>query len=169
MSKAFNNLNELQKYLEKHIEVNLEKIGNEVKSVLRKFILDDLYRSYTPSEYDRTNQFLEAVDVKPVKKSGNTFQVEIFINPDKIQPEVRPYGEWSAHASSLGKWYGNTSWGFRTISEWLIYWLETGDNDSPFFRGKVGMIESTREWLKDDNYVYNTLKARFEQAGFTVV
>ena len=168
MAQVFNNLKELQKYLEKHVELNIAKIGEEVKGVLRKFILDDLYGSYTPTMYDRTNQFLEAVEVKPVKKSGNTFQVEIFINPDKIQPEVRPYGEWSAHASSLGENYGDTSYGGKSISEWLIEWLEYGNN-SPFSRGKIGMIENTREWIRDDNYIYNTMKARLEQAGFTVV
>lgn len=169
MAKTFNNLKELQKYLEKHVELNISKIGEEVKSILRKFILDDLYKEYTPTMYDRTNQFLEAVEVKPVKKTGNTFSVEIFINPDKIYPEVRPYGEWSAHASSLGKNYGDTSYGGKSISEWLIYWLETGDNSSIFSRGKIGMIENTREWIKDDNYIYNTMKARLEQAGFTIV
>lgn len=165
---TFSNLKELQKYLEKHVELNITKIGQEVKSVLRNFILNDLYKEYTPAMYERTNQFLEAVDVEPVKKEGNSYSVRIFINPDKITPEVRPYGEWSAHASSLGENYGDTSYGGKSISEWLIYWLETGDNSSPFSRGKIGMIESTREWLKDDNYVYNTMRSRLEQAGFKI-
>lgn len=168
MAQVFSNLKELQKYLEKHVELNIAKIGEEVKGVLRKFILDDLYGSYTPTMYDRTNQFLEAVEVKPVKKTGNTFSVEIFINPDKIYPEVRPYGEWSAHASSLGENYGDTSYGGKSISEWLIEWLEYGNN-SLFSREKIGMIENTREWIRDDNYIYNTMKARLEQAGFTVI
>lgn len=167
--QVFKSLKEAEKYILKHVEDNLEIIGKHVKSVLENFILNDLYRTYTPSEYERTQNFLHAVTVSAVKKKGNIREIEIYIDPEKLQQIQRPLGEWSAHMSSLGKNYGDTEYQGKSISEWLIYWLETGDNTSPFSRGKIGMIENTREWLEDDHYIYNTMKSRFEDAGFKVI
>lgn len=162
----FKNLNELKNFLEKQVMNNLSKIGEEVKGVLRNFILNDLYKTYSPREYERTEQFLNAVEVKPVKKNGNVFQVEIFINPDLMEHDTNLEGHsWLHHTSSLGDYRGDTEYNGKDIAWWLIYWFETGDNSSPFSRGRIGMIESTVDWIKQEDYLRVRLKELFLKNG----
>lgn len=167
--KQVKTYSELFKELEKLIKPNIQKIGEEVKNVLKRFIQTDLYDSYEPKEYERTFQFLEAVECTAAKKVGNKWQVKIFINPDKMDHFSADDDRfWLPHTSSIGDERGNTSFGSKDIAEWLIYWLETGDNTSPYSRGEIGMFKKTKEWLEDDNYVYNTMMSRLRQAGFEI-
>ena len=166
--KVFKSLKEVEKYIQKIANQNLEVIGEHVKSILKKIILDDLYRAYDPSEYERTNQFLEAVTVSGVKTKGNISEIEIYVDPDKLFPVQREKSEWSSYMSSLGKNYGDTSYGSMSISEWVVHWMEFG-NRSPYSREPIEMYKKTRERLEDDHYIYNTMKSRFEDAGFKVV
>ena len=167
---TFHSLNDLMKYLETQVENNIKKIGEEVKSVLRNFILQDLYMSYTPLEYQRTMDFLNAVECSPVKKNGNIFQVEIYINPDKLRTASGDIPEgWLPHTSSLGKYRGDTEYEGKSIGWWLIYWFETGDNTSPFSRGKIGMFEKTRDWIEEEKYLNVRMKELFEKNGIPCI
>lgn len=171
MAKEFRSIKELNDYIEKVYLVQfLQKIGEEVKSVLKNFILNDLYGTYTPHEYTRSMDFLNAVECKPVRKVGDSYEVEIFINPDKFGTDSDiDDGGWLHHTSSLGEFRGDTSYGNKSISEWIIYWFETGDNSSPFSRGKIGMFESTRQWIRDDNYIKVRMQELFSGKGIICV
>jgi len=167
---TFSSLNDLMKYLENQVEKNIKRIGEEVKSVLKNFILQDLYMTYTPSEYQRTMDFLNAVECSPVKKNGNVFQVEIYINPDKLRTASGEIPEgWLPHTSSLGKYRGDTEYEGKSIGWWLIYWFETGDNTSPFSRGKIGMFEKTRDWIEEERYLNVRMKELFEKNGIPCI
>lgn len=167
----FRTIKELNVYIEKtYLTQFLAKIGNEVKSVLQNFILNDLYGSYTPLEYTRTMDFLNACEVKPVKKVGNSYEVEVFINPDKFGTDSDVEGNgWLHHTSSLGQYRGDTEYGGKSIGEWLVYWFETSDNSSPYSREGIGMFEKTREWIRDDDYIRVRLKELFESKGIKCI
>jgi len=171
VGKEFRSIAELNAYIEKTYLVQfLSKIGNEVKSVLQNFILNDLYGTYSPKEYTRSMDFLNAVEVKPVRKVGDSYEVEIFINPDKFGTDSDIEGSgWLHHTSSLGEFRGDTEYNGKSISSWIIYWFETGDNSSPFSREKIGMFESTREWIRDDDYIRTRMKELFLNKGINCI
>jgi hypothetical protein len=165
----FRTIKEMNTYIEKTYLIQfLTKIGDEVKSVLKNFILQDLYSAYTPTEYTRTMDFLNAVECKPVRKVGNSYEVEVFINPEKFGTDSDiEDGGWLHHTSSLGQYRGDTEYGGKSIAEWLIYWFETSDNSSPYSRKGIGMFENTRQWIKQDDYIRVRLKELFENKGIT--
>ena len=112
----FKNLKTLNNYLNKKISIALDNVASITLEKLKENVNNSVY-SWTPKQYERTYQLLNAISkTKPINNNGK-YTVEIYFDPLKIQPILNPYG-WNAHASFKGEWTANS-----TTSYTLISWL----------------------------------------------
>ncbi|MDD4779013.1 MAG: hypothetical protein PHT02_00220 [Tissierellia bacterium] len=169
-NKGFVNLdkiiNKFMKQIEESVIVDLNKIGEEVKGVLRNNVRVLWYErngmNWEPQDYERTYQLIDSITCKKVIKIGNKYQVEIFFDTDKIQPM---YGtddkHWTRHMSVVN---------YSDVSEAIPLWIEEGNNNSRIYSYEgVHPVQETKEWIKNDNYIKERLKELLEMQGYKVI
>lgn len=162
-----NNFPELMKMIELQVISNLSKIGEEVKSYLRTTLLNDWYHSYMPTHYERTNMLIDSLTVSPVKKLGNTFQVEIYFDENKIVPvPTSTVGMFPAHMNITD---GSSDYSGMSYGELLPLWIEEGQHSSIHSYTGIHMVERTVDWIKEDNYLKVRMKELLEAKGYKCI
>lgn len=167
-NKTFTSISELLNYIESNMVINLEKIGEEVKSYLRTTILTDWYRDHQPTYYERSNMLIDSLTVTKAKKIGNGYEVKIFFDPDKITPTPPGQEGWFPGHSNITD--GASSYNGMSYGELLPIWIEQGQNSSinPF--SGIGMVEKTKnDLLRGDRYLLERMKELLELKGFKIV
>jgi hypothetical protein len=168
-NKTFTNLNDLYKYLESQVEVNLQKIGIEIAGILKHYVQENWYNRMDSvklgfDQYERTMEVLNSISVEKVKKVGNTFEVKIFFDETKIH-SIHRDGTWNAHMSLDG----STEYGGMSIPEWVVWWMNYGQNSSVYPYPGGGFLEATIEWNESDKYHINRMRELLQDKGFIVI
>lgn len=159
LAKQFSNWTDLMKHLESQMVVNLEKIGEEIKSVLRHNVKTLWYdRPFTPTHYSRTFELIDSITCSKAKQIGNgAYQVQIYFDTDKINPYPASDGEWSKHESITTG---------TNVNVYIPIWANEGQ-DSPLFSYEgVHFVEATIDWEKEDKYLMNRMKELLEKQGW---
>jgi len=155
----FKDLNSLLNYIEANIPVNLEKIGEEVKNILKDNIEKLWYgRNYTPTNYTRTREYINSLQCSNAKKIGGGYQVEIYFATDLILPHSSDNGEWGQHESIHGE----------DVSVAIPYYIEYGNNSSLFSYDGVQPVQHTKEWLNDADYVKKRMRELLSGYGYII-
>jgi hypothetical protein len=165
-NKTFKDLNSLMKHLENNILLDVQKVGEEVKSILRNNVRVLWYErngtNWTPKDYERSWMLIDSISVSKAIKIGNKYQVEIFFDTDKIIPM---YGTddkpWTRHMSIID---------YKNVSEAIPLWIEEGNNNSSIYSYEgVHPVQITKDDLKSDNYIKERLKELLEMQGYKVL
>lgn len=161
-NKEFTSWDSLFKYLEEQVEVNINKIGEEIKSVLRNNVRVLWYeRPFTPQYYSRTYELIDSISLKRAKKTAlGTYECEIYFDTDKINPYPSENGEWSKHQSITDD---------EDVSEFIPLWVEEGENSPLFSYEGVYPVRETKDFLEEDKYLKNRMKELLEDKGFICV
>lgn len=130
---------EMQKLLEKEIEEIVEQIAKDTVKKLKVFVEQYWYRTYVPTQYNRTYSLLDAIDYEI---SGNI--ASIYLNEDMLVHDFREEN-WNAHMSFDGEDFG----------EEIMYFIENGVYPSgkygsfhnPRIGDGSGAIQKTINWL----------------------
>lgn len=61
-----------------------EKIGEDVKYLIKAYIEECFYGQYTPSSYIRTFQLLDSVTTSKVRETATGYEIEIYLDIDSI-------------------------------------------------------------------------------------
>jgi hypothetical protein len=163
--KSFDSISELMKHLETCVLLDTQKIGNEIKNVLRNNVRVLWYErngmNWTPQDYERSWQLIDSITCTQVVKKGNTYNVTIFFDTDKIIPM---YGTddnpWTRHMSIVD---------YSDVSEAIPLWMEEGNNNSSIYSYEgTYPVRETKEWIKDDDYIRERLKELLEKQGYEV-
>ena len=105
---TYNNLDQLYKALGKQIEVSLSKTANDVMELAKGFIMTEFYNQYpNPKSYQRTYDLLESVTKTKVSHTGNTYTVEVYLDPTSARgyADDDPLLVWNLAAAGI---HGNT-------------------------------------------------------------
>lgn len=73
---------ELERAIKRAAKEGMKRVGKETKAKVKERIDSDVYGVYTPSEYTRTFELKESVDVKEYGELG----IEIYHDTGKISP-----------------------------------------------------------------------------------
>lgn len=82
---TYTSLNALYKGIGKQAEKALNKTANDVVERATDLIWERYYKLYHPKEYVRTYQLLNSVMRSKVSLSGDTYSVEIYLDPTGVQ------------------------------------------------------------------------------------
>ena len=162
--RDFKNFESLFAYIEATLPINLEIIGEEVKNILKGNIEKLWYgRSYTPTSYTRTMEYLNSVQCSKARKVGGGYEIEIYFATDLILPHSYNNDEWPQHQSITDG---------EDYSPAIPYFIEYGNNPdgkSPIFEYKgVRPTGATKDWLNDTDYVNKRIVSLLGNYGFKV-
>jgi hypothetical protein len=153
-------------YLEKSIEVDLTKVGTEIAGVLKNYVRLNWYADHTPEFYKRTEEILNSITVSKSTRVGNKFEVKIFFDEEKIKMQSSTYGKGLfGHHMSLD---GSTSWDGMSIAQWVVWWMNYGQNSPLHSYEGAGFMEETMKFTEEDNYAVERLADLLRQKGFDV-
>lgn len=157
-----NSWSELEKILHKQIIEILNKIGTEIKGVLRDELNKSWYQSHEPSSYERSFQLLESISLSPLTVTGNEYSVQIYYDTSKIIPMDGTMNKpWTRHKSIVDD---------RSSAEALPYYIESGNGNSPIYQFEgVSPVENVLEWQEEDKYVLHRFKELLEDKGYKCV
>jgi len=166
--KTFSNWDDLAKYIEDVVVINLEQIGEEIKNYLRTTILINWYYEHEPSYYERTEMLINSLKVTKAKKIKSGYEVKIYFDPNMIVPvPAKEVGLFPAHSNITD---GASSWNGRSYGELLPLWIEEGQKSKINSYEGIHMIEQTKEeFLGDDQYLKNRMLELLEDKGFVCV
>jgi hypothetical protein len=162
-SKVFNNLDALYKYLENDIVFSLGMVAEDIKKILRDYIEENVYKAYSPYEYDRTYELLNCLDISPIKKIGDIYSFSIFFNTDKIGM-YNTDDRWNQHKSV----FGYETWHGMPINELIPWFIENGTENSVWDRKGIYSIEYVKERLEKTDEHLKMIKKILKSKGYNV-
>lgn len=161
---TFKNPNSLFKYVERNIPFILNQIAKEVETILKDYIMQNLYQAYTPKEYARTYDFVNSVTVGTVKKINNGYSIEIYYDTDKIRQAIVQDSDWNQHMSVDG----SETWNGVKINELIPYFIEHGTEGSKWDRDGLFAMENTVKQLEMTKYHVSKMMELLKKRGFNV-
>lgn len=160
----FKDLKSLYKYVEKDISYSLGIIAEKVRQLLREYIEKELYQSYTPTDYQRTRDFINSLDIKEVKKVGDFYSVEIFFNTGLIHSNEVENSGWNQHMDV----YGNSNWYGASIPEWMPYFIEWGTHNSLWDRDGLHSMDAINKYVKQTDFHLKEIEKILKSKGYNV-
>ncbi len=95
---------QLQKITSK-IDIKLNKAANEImqktKEQLKDSINDLWYSTYSPTDYIRSYEIIDAVSGKVVKNSKGNYTIEVYFDENLMSSKSSTYG-WGTHSGFDG-------------------------------------------------------------------
>lgn len=169
--KTFKSISEALAYIETNMVINLEKIGEEIAGVLKHYVKMNWYdymdnKKDAINGYQRTMDILNSISVTKAKPIGKgMYEVRIFFDETKINQINYPGRLFNAHMSVDG----STSYGGMSIAQWVVWWMNYGQNSPLYSYPGVGFLEETIEWTEDDQYHINRMRELLEDKGFICI
>lgn len=161
---TFRDLYSLMKHIENNIEKTLPDVARLVEVKLRNYVMEHLYNASKPSQYQRTYQFITALTVGNIKKISNGYSVALYFDPKKIEPFEVKDSYWNQHMSIDG----STEYKGKSISEWLIEWIEYGEDSPKYSRDGIYMFENTFKEMEETRQHVIKMKNELRKLGFDV-
>lgn len=84
---TFKNMRDINLYLDKQIKIAIDRVADTMQSELLHSIEEEFYSVYTPAIYKRTYQFLNSSTRSHVKRIGNEFFIEVYVDYENLDYE----------------------------------------------------------------------------------
>lgn len=141
----------------------IKKLAQKIGQRLQHYINDNWYNEPESDFYDRTYNFLTSVMDMEITMRGMDFAMEIYIDYGRMWQSPPSDGKFGAR-TSLNR---ETEYGGKSISYWLIQWIEEGQK-SPVhaFKG-IGMFENVSQELRSQLDIY--IISCFNELGISYV
>ena len=163
--KNTNDLQRLMDYIEKQTQDSLRLVALEVETMMKNYIIDKLYNSYTPKDYARSYNYLNSLTVRRVYKNNKgELETEIFFDPNKIYSREIHDRYWNQHMSVNG----DTTWEGKSISEWIPVWMEHGVSGSKWDRDGIKVVDNILRELDNDKKFKKMMMNELRKKGFKV-
>lgn len=89
---VYNGVDAFYQALENQVKQALREEAKEIQKAMKEYIDKEIYGSYHPKVYQRTNEFMNSVKIEPVKKQGGEWCIQIYISNARHRktPDWRP-------------------------------------------------------------------------------
>ena len=119
----------------------VEKIGDDVKYLIKAYMEECYYGRYSPLFYKRTFQLLNSVTTSKVRETANGYEITVFIDIDSIHYNDAGYEEEIVWLASQG-FHGSGS-----IYEQGEFWVEAMQElDAGYIAKKFGEYMKGKGW-----------------------
>jgi len=118
-----------------------EKIGEDVKMLIKAYMEECFYMTYSPKFYQRTFQLLSSVTTSEVRETTNGYEITVFLDIDSIHYNDSGYEEEIVYLASQG-FHGSGS-----IYEKGEFWEEAmNELKSGYITKKFGQFLKEKGW-----------------------
>lgn len=163
--KSTADLKRVIQHIEKQAQDSLRLVSLEVEEMMKKYVIDKLYNSYSPMDYSRSYNYLNSLTVKKVSKNSiGGLEAEIFFDPNKIYSREVGDRYWNQHMSLNG----DTSWEGKKISEWIPVWMEYGVSGSKWDRDGIHVVGTILKELNSNGNYKKMMMDELKKKGFNV-
>lgn len=137
-----NNEKELGKILEAKLIQWLEQLQSDLPLLLHNFIVEDYYKQYNPSDlYERQYRILKSIMTSSIKKTGNTYYLDIYLDPSKVSYDPSIWGHVVNGHVSYGFIKGDTpETVFQNIANGIHGRSEFGETDGRFWKDFLNAV-----------------------------
>ncbi len=158
-------LERMVKYIEKQTQDALRLVSLEVEKMMKEYVIEKLYNSYTPYDYQRSYNYLNSLTVKRVyKNTSGELETEIYFDPDKIYSIEIHDSYWNQHMSVDG----DTSWKGVPINELIPVFMEKGVKDSKWDRSGIKVVDNILKQLDGDKKFKKMMMNELRRKGLKV-
>lgn len=164
MATYVKNFKDIQKHLDKRITYALKQTQQIVYNVIQDFIrqyyeekvfFDGTTMSSIPNVYDRTFSFFNSLVKSEIKKNGNLYYCEVYIDQDQL--------DYYAHDGLEVIKMINSGYHASTA-------MNNGAYETPRDIGsQIRFWDDSIEELKAANYIINELVRYLKKAGLNIV
>ena len=160
-----NDLKRMLQYIEKQTQDSLRLVALEVETMMKEYIIDKLYNSYTPKDYARSYNYLNSLTVRRVYKNNKgELETEIVFVPKKIYSREIHERYWNQHMSLDG----STTWNGVPISELLPHFIEKGVSGSKWDRDGIYVVNNILKKLDNDKQFKKMMENELRKKGFKI-
>lgn len=137
-----NNEKELKKILEAKVVQWLKQLQNDLPTLLHDFIMEDYYKQYIPSDlYERQYRILKSIMTSSIKKTGNVYYLDIYLDPSKVSYDPSIWGYKIAGGVSYGFIKGDTpETVFQNIANGIHGKVEFGVTEGRFWKDFLNAV-----------------------------
>lgn len=159
-------LERMLKYIEKQTQDSLRLISLEVEKMMRDYVIKNLYLKYEPTEYLRSEEYVNSLTVTKVyKNSDGGLETEIYFDPEKIHSRELEKEVWNQHMSLNG----DTSWEGKPINEWIPVWMEHGvHGKTKWDRNGIEVVNNMLIELDNNGEFKKMMMNELRKKGFKV-
>lgn len=147
---------------DKVLQPLLKKLAKKVGKKLQDYINEHWYVNSESEYYDRTYDFLTSVTDIEIKMSGKDCAYEVFIDYNKMSQHPSGAGMFGARTSLND----DTEYDGKSISEWLIQWIEKGQKSPVNSYEGIHMFENVSEQLKTE--INSLIYSSFAEMGISI-
>ena len=137
----FKSLKDMQNYIASQMkEVAKKELSKVVFTELKKFVKQNVYSAYNPSQYDRTYQLLNSVTIGELESSGKSIVCSVYFDPNKIKPAFAD-NFWNQHRSVFD--YDTDKKHNAPINEMIPYYMNYGTDSPVYSHDETLFLEET--------------------------
>jgi len=161
----FRTIKELNEYIKKQLAASMQKVGETAERVVREHVDSDVYRAYTPKEYEATFELRESLHTKTPRIKNDVVEVEVKHNTDNIHSY-----EPNQHHSVV------ENYNPQDVSDWLPYLVHEGqthnlwgDNSDAAYLKPRPYFDNAKKELEQSKEHVETLKRELNAKGIKVI
>jgi hypothetical protein len=146
--------------INKDLTIPLQKVAEEVKEYLRKYVDEHWYGAHSHEYYDRTMQFINSLTVDTVQSTGDRKEVAIYFDPSKISANKGAPGMWNQHMDVYE---------LESAALAIAGWIEEGNGPSPLYEyDGIHQIEQTELFWREGNRLAKAIAELLAAKGYIV-
>jgi hypothetical protein len=141
----------------------LEEIAKDVANLLTRYVEKHWYikrMSILQGYYDRTYEFLDSITTTEVIQKGNKLSITIYFDYNKMSQTLGGYGMFGSRTNITNN---ATSYQGKSLSEWLVLWIEEGQDSSIYSMEGIHMFENMSKYL--DKKILGIFKNKLTKYG----
>ena len=142
-----------------------------VQGYIKKYWYDDtahLHGKPSPSAYLRSYDYINCVSLrKVIKVAEGMFQVEIFLDTNKIRPlEPAQEGDWGRHIDTVTY---SKSGSVNSVAAMIPSYIEYGNFSPAYSYDGTHPIQKAREYFRKSNYHVKRMQSLLNQLGYPII
>jgi hypothetical protein len=145
-----------------HINANLtpilQQVAEDIKKMLHDYVNTYWYGAHSPTNYQRTFEFINSLTVDNVQTTGDRKEVFIYFDPAKIGAYQTELGQWNQHLDVYG---------IESAAEAIALWIEEGQDSPLYSYDGIHQIEQTELALRQNNKLAKDIGALLTAKGYT--
>jgi hypothetical protein len=160
---------QIEKIIKKDIQDVLQHVASQTANKLYEIISYEWYDKHNDNGlyYERTYQFLNAITKSDIRNIGDGFEIDIYIDYKDIYPmHASEENQFNKHMSLDNSKNSGDTYAGKNIGEWLIDWIERGQDSPVHSEDGVFMFKKTREWL--DKELSSIILYEFSKKGWNI-
>jgi len=166
--RYINNYSELERVFNQTVEISMNRIGDKVSKLLKKYVQQKWYNAYSPRFYKpRSRDVLNSstYTITPNTSGGKGYVATIFLNEELIRPVISTF----PLPPGMPRFHYHMNVHREDVSSSVVKWMDQGNNNSPLYAYEgVNFFRDTKQAMMNQSIHIRQLEIEFRKIGVKV-